>query len=74
MEYRKNQTDDEKQGTVQDIEEDIIEVKICEDNEYKSDKSKDIIDCDYILIKDKLYKDNKEDNIEFIEGELNEID
>lgn len=70
MEYRKNQADDEKQG----IEEDIIEVKICEDSKFKSDKSKDIIDCDYILIKDKLYKDNKEDNIEFIEGELNEID
>lgn len=56
------------------IEEDIIEVKICEDNEYKSDKSKDIIDCVYILMSVKLYKDNKEDNIEFIEGELNEID
>lgn len=49
-------------------------MKICEDSEFKSDKSKDIIDCVYILMRDKLYKDNKEDNIEFIEGELNEID
>lgn len=49
-------------------------MKICEDSEVKSDKSKDIIDCVYILMRDKLYKDSKEDNIEFLEGELNEID
>lgn len=70
MEHRKNQTDDEKQGT----EEDITEVKICEDSELKSDKSKDITDCDHTPIKDKSHKDNKEDNTESTEGELNETD
>lgn len=70
MEHRKNQTDDEKQGT----EEGITEVKICEDSELKSDKSKDITDCDHTPIKDKSHKDNKEDNTESTEGELNETD
>lgn len=74
MEHLKNQTEDEKKQKVQETEEDITEVKICEDSEVKSDKSKDITDCVHTPMRDKSHKDNKEDNTESPEGELNETD
>lgn len=74
MEHLKNQTEDEKKQKVQETEEDITEVKICEDSEVKSDKSKDITDCVHTPMKDKSHKDNKEDNTESTEVELNETD
>lgn len=74
MEHLKNQTEDEKKQKVQETEEDITEVKICEDSEVKSDKSKDITDCVHTPMKDKSHKDNKDDNTESTEVELNETD
>lgn len=77
MEHLENQTDDEeKQGQVQETEEDVTEVKICKDSELKSDKSKDITDCVHTPMKDKSHKDNKEDETETESTvkELNETD
>lgn len=77
MEHLENQTDDEeKQGQVQETEEDVTEVKICKDSELKSDKSKDITDCVHTPMKDKSRKDNKEDETETESTvkELNETD
>lgn len=75
MELLKNQTDDEKQGKVQGTEENITEVKICEDSKLKSDKSKNITDCVHMPMKDKSNDDNKEEKTETgSTKELNETD